>query len=74
MIDTMSVAEGGSIFVPYVCAVYTCECGRRGTSHGAQSGSPPKGWESWTAHRHVCDVCLETIAAPQQTTRSSPPT
>jgi hypothetical protein len=59
----MSVAQGGSIFVPYVCALYTCECGRRGVSHGVRSGSPPKGWETWTAERHVCDVCCGKVKA-----------
>jgi hypothetical protein len=53
----MSVAQGTSIFVPYVCAIYTCRCGRRAVRHGSESGSPPRDWESWPAGEHICDVC-----------------
>jgi hypothetical protein len=57
MSSAMSVAQGTSIFVPYVCALYTCKCGRRALRHGSHCGSPPTGWESRRAGEQVCDVC-----------------
>jgi hypothetical protein len=63
----MSVALGGSTFFPYVCAVYTCECGRRAVKHGADCGSVPSGWETLPAKAHgerghVCEACRASSA------------
>ena len=52
----MTVTQGTSFLAPYVCALYTCKCGRRGVTHGAHSGAPPKGWETH-GEQHVCEVC-----------------
>jgi dipeptidyl aminopeptidase/acylaminoacyl peptidase len=42
---------------PYVCALYTCECGRRAIRHGLSCGAPPPSWQERPAGRHVCDSC-----------------
>jgi hypothetical protein len=55
----MTVAHGQSIFVPYVCAIYTCECGRRAIRHGVRCGSPPKGWHERISGRHLCESCAK---------------
>ena len=62
----MSVALGGSTFFPYVCAMYTCKCGRRAVKHGADCGSVPSGWETLPAEGHgergpVCEACRATL-------------
>jgi hypothetical protein len=58
----MSVGYGVSIFVPYVCGVYTCRCGKRSIQHGLQAGSPPPGWKEH-AGDPICKKCAELDAA-----------
>jgi hypothetical protein len=58
----MSVVYGSSIFAPYVCAVYTCRCGRRELRHGLHAGSAPDGWKEHAGHP-ICKKCAEYVAA-----------
>jgi hypothetical protein len=61
----MSVDYGVSIFVPYVCGVYTCRCGRRSIQHGQEAGSPPAGWKEHSGHP-ICKKCAELDAARRE--------
>lgn len=49
-------------------SVYRCVCGATVARHGAESGSPPEGWETVEAPggeeiRHVCERCAEQAKA-----------
>jgi hypothetical protein len=51
---------------PYVCAVYTCECGASVTQHGDQAATTPPSWQVTPTPagdlRAICPTCC--AAAP----------
>jgi hypothetical protein len=60
----MSVAfEVVEATYPYVCAVYTCQCGTTTTQHGDQAAVVPAGWrlqdEIGEETRVACPRCAE---------------
>jgi hypothetical protein len=60
----MTVVHGDSIFAPYVCAVYTCKCGRRAIRHGSSCGNVPRGWKAAQGRAHLCEACAERSESP----------
>jgi hypothetical protein len=65
----MTVAHGNTA-EPFTqpVSVYRCECGAAVARHGAESGSPPEGWQTVETSdkdgvRHLCEHCAEQAKA-----------
>jgi hypothetical protein len=61
----MTVAHGNTA-EPFTqpVSVYRCGCGATVARHGAESGSPPEGWDTVETSekdgiRHLCERCAE---------------
>jgi hypothetical protein len=51
---------------PYVCAVYTCDCGASTTRHGDQAAVPPPSWQVTSTPagdlRAICPTCCAIVS------------
>jgi hypothetical protein len=66
----VSVEYGVTVpFVPFVCVVYTCRCGRRSIQHGLHAGETPSGWTEHEGDDPICKKCAELDAARRRQQR-----
>jgi hypothetical protein len=69
IIHGMTVTHGNTA-EPFTqpVSVYRCGCGATVARHGAESGSPPEGWETVGTSEvdevlHLCEQCAEQTTA-----------